>query len=639
MSMNNEELILAEYAECGIYEDLDSSYDGNESVGFKDFSPSQGKQVNGHTQKAATDIKKVPSCRELRRHSDSNHGRPLEDSQPNAEIVAVWQKRLSKEASIPDIVDEDPNIVIVTDDESENDNVDRKSNCVLNFDATAAEEIEDDEDRSLIGDNEIDNNENNPEVSDETRSCSHSDDHHDLRIQPTIEVDTEREETEREEVERAYDFDEFDCEEPEVENIENVPPNTTDDQFLEKEESSCEVLKRVRCGSIGTARTDVEDSTEWEGREAGRGVRIDLGKVKATPPYCEYNGDSVCCIPYDDCTGAGTGRSDEGSETTSDEKTERPVEMTHPTIENHSQNNGQRERESQKKILLPLYVAPERKHDSAVKGIVSFLKSDPCPCPPLGTRTRNPSILRGQTDGPVRNILKPKKQVLPMRVQKQNSQDMAAKLLKSRVDAAVMKKRQILRKLSIGESDTESQTNDGCYKDKDRERRRIASQNNNCLIPMGCYERRSREVPRDGASESRVQDPSRGSQSPNRSLSLINPTSLIVGPSVPAHASRPTQYPALSPARASLSPVRASAPHSQVNSAGGTCVGSGAGAGFKPAQGWGHGPGQGRPERERYCVSSLWHGECNSSIFTNSAPAFCYNVRYSIIIHFIELLH
>jgi hypothetical protein len=606
MSLNNEELILAEYAECGIYEDLDSSYDGNESVGFKDSSPSPGKQFSGQTQKAATDIKKVPSCRELRRHSDTNHRRPLEDSQPNAEIVAVWQKRLSKEASSPDVVDEDPNILIVSDDEIEEDNLGRQSNCALNFDATAAEEIEDDEDQFLIGDNKGDNNEINPEVADETRSCSHSDDHHDLRIQPTIEFDTEREKVEKEEVERAYDFDEFDCEEPEVENVENVPPNTNDDQFLEKAESSCEVQKRVRCESIGTARTDVEDSTEWEGREAGRGVRIDLGKVKA-PPYCEYDGDSACCVPYDDCT--GTGRSDEGSETTSDEKTGHPVavEMTHPTIENHSQR--ERERESQKKILLPLYAAPERKHDSAVRGIVSFLKSDPCPCPcpPLGTRTRNPSLLRGQTDGPVRNVLKPKKQVLPMRVQKQNSQDMAARLLKSRVDAAMMKKRQIMRKLSIGESDTESQTNDGCTKerDKERERRRSASQNNNCLIPMGCYERRSRDGPRDGASESRVQDPSRGSQSPKRSLSLINPSQ--AGSSLPAHASRSTQYPALSPARASLSPVRTSAPHSQVNSAGGTGVGSGpgtgvgagAGAGLKAAQGWGHGPGQGRPERER----------------------------------------
>ena len=634
MLMNNEEQILAEYAECGIYEDLDSSYDGNESVGFKDSFASPGKQVNGQTQKAATDIKKVPSCRELRRHSDSNHRRPLEDSHPNAEIVAVWQKRLSKEASIPDIVDEDPNIVILSDDESDNGNVGRKSNCVLDFDPTAAEEIEDDEEQSLTGGNEGDNNENNPEVLDETRSCSHSDDHHDLRIQPTIDIDVEREDIEREEVDRAYDFDEFDCEEPEVENVENVEnfenvenveivPPTTDDQFLEKAESSCEVHKRVRCGSIGTARTDVEDSVEWEAREAGigRGVQIDLGKVKS-PPYCEYDGDRACCLPYDDCT--GTGRSDEGNDTSGDEKTEHPSETILMGSHSHIR----------KRILLPLNVAPERKHNSAVHCAVSFLKTDPCPCPPLGAKTRNTSLLRGQTDGLVaRNILKPKKQVLPMRVQKQNSQDMAAKLLKSRVDAAMMKKRQIMRKLSIGESDSESQTNDGCNKekDKDRERRRSASQNNNCLIPMGCYERRSRDGPRDGVSESRVQDPSKGSgpghsQSPNRSLSLINPTH--AGSSLPVHASRPAQYPALSPARASLSPVRASAPHSQGNSSGGTGTGAGvavgAGVGVKPAQGWGHGPGQGRPDRERYCAVS--------------SVSYC-SVPYCTVLIIISLLH
>lgn len=200
--MDTEENIRAEYAACGVYEDLDSSTDGDETFGFKESKLSPNKTTTSISQSSGSFSRKVSQFRDLRRHSDDLSGRASDNSLPFVEAISERPDLRARSDSIADSIGDDPQLNGASDNETE---ISEDGIISHRITTHVDEEVEEDDDIAKVV-YQVDDI--HPEVSDKRNALSVVESIQNKKIEcPYNFNEGGKDETD----ESAYDSEEFEC--------------------------------------------------------------------------------------------------------------------------------------------------------------------------------------------------------------------------------------------------------------------------------------------------------------------------------------------------------------------------------------------------------------------------------------------
>lgn len=501
--MDTEEIIRAEYAACGVYEDLDSSTDGDEMFGFKESKLSPTRKTASSSQNSSTKSRKVSQFRDLRGHSDDICviERESGGSLPCVEAILEVQGLRARSNSITESVEDDPNIDGASDNESEVSEDGVTPEC---FTTTVDEEVEEDdvvkeveEDDVVKEVHKIDGIHPGELPSDKRNSHAAAEPHHDEGVECPDSLNAlngggrEGEEADESEYHGEVDEGAYDSEEFEFDGDGNGDDQETTVRghvteygqeltltqvdVSNGDKNSVGVLEElVVCESDVTA----QNKKEAEGRfcdTSGHDVEEHSLHLKELSPIDPQEPSS----PPVNMHGASNrirhkinvessvrwnGNTEERCDSVSEKRKNIPS-YTLPSILLEESGSGSRVDSSMRASNVSLYDlalngSPVRTEGAHTSYIVTYPCPHPHPRPQPPTahntyartevstssinkveETSNHRNVAQQKNVLTRNVLKAKKQGYVSRLQQQSNKEAAVRLLKGRVDAAMMKKR------------------------------------------------------------------------------------------------------------------------------------------------------------------------------------------------------
>ena len=478
--MDTEENIRAEYAACGVYEDLDSSTDGDETFGFKESKLSPNKTTASMSQNSGSLSRKVSQFRDLRRHSDDISGRVSDNSSPFVEAISEWPDLRAKTDPIADSACDDPQLNGASDNETE---ISEDGIISLRINTHVDEEVEEDDDIAEVV-YQVDDI--HPEVSGRKNALRVVESIQNKEIEcPYNFNDGGRDDTD----ESAYDSEEFECDGDDQDQEAMIRSHIIASD--EAETSTREIKKDGPQDSEQVHEGVMTCDSAFRMHEKNRseeGSLCEIADHNAEVDSSQQIVDEVC----DRLISSAASMSMHGAQN----------RMTHKlSAENNGRNRGNIDKQSNNIIekekhvnlsalssirnknitdtsipagnvsLYDLACNGSPQHVEGIRTSTSYIATYPYPCPyPC---PRPPSSLRDTTNliaeasasafsvskvqemmsnyrsvahhknslNPNRNVLKEKKQGYVSRIQQQSNKETAVRLLKGRVDAAMMKKR------------------------------------------------------------------------------------------------------------------------------------------------------------------------------------------------------
>ena len=444
MYMNQEELILAEYAECGIYEDLESSFDGNSSFGFRDSpsSPSQQVSVCQSQRTAATEIKRAPQLGEVLRHSDEGCRGPSNDVM--REKAYNWDK-FATDISGAEVVEDDPDIAVTSDDEV--DGAIDKQNSQLTLTPQCIDEIDEEENGSIC--NKGDEHGNGmcvpkpkdfslPVLRQESNDYNQFDDFADEADEAESAYDDENFDTEEEEPIVAIETEEKEIGLEEVDHTRGHYQEQAEDGVATDDDLTC---VRTQYDVEGAGAVEVEVEVGY--RSEGLLDNVLMEEKNIAPALCNRNASAS----YNESCSNSVSNSVSCRVSVSGRRPERRTSFSSDAISDDGL--GPVDTAARYRAATPCTdiecASPELRYSSYNR--VRY------PSLPLESGGSVTAVLGGKSEvasnmNTNRNVPKNgtrKKAVLPSRLQKQNNVSAAARALKNRVDANMMRKRQLAR--------------------------------------------------------------------------------------------------------------------------------------------------------------------------------------------------
>lgn len=514
--MDTEEIIRAEYAACGVYEDLDSSTDGDEMFGFKESKLSPTRKTGSSSQNSSTKSRKVSQFRDLRGHSDDVCviERESGGSLPCVEAILEVQDLRARSNSITESVEDDPNIDGASDNETEVSEDGVTPEC---FTTTVDEEVEEgdvakevEEDDVVKEVHKIDGIHPGELPSDKRSSHAAAELHHDEGVECPDSLNAlngggkEREEADESEYHGEVDEGAYDSEEFELDGDGN---GNGDDQettvrghvteYGEELTLTQEDVSNGDKNSVGAleglvvCESDVttQNKKEAEGRlfdTSGHDVEGHSLHLKAVSPIDPQEPST----PPVNMRGASNrirhkkkvessvrwnGNTEERCDSVIEKRKNIPSNSL-PSIllagsgSGSGSGTGSRVDSSMRASNVSLYdLALNGSPVHTVGAHTSYIVTYPCPHPhphpqpPTAHNTYARTEASTSSIGKVeetsnhrnvaqhknlltRNVLKAKKQGYVSRLQQQSNKEAAVRLLKGRVDAAMMKKRMNMSK-------------------------------------------------------------------------------------------------------------------------------------------------------------------------------------------------
>lgn len=477
--MDTEETIRAEYAACGVYEDLDSSTDGDETFGFKESKLSPSKTTTNISQNSGSFSRKVSQFRDLRRHSDDISGRASDNSLPFVEAISEWPDLRAKSDSIADSVSDDQQLNGASDNETE---ISEDGIISHRINTHVDEEVEEDDDIAEVV-YQVDNI--RPEVSDKKSSLPVVEFIQNKEIEcPYNLKDGGRDDTD----ESAYDSEEFECDGDDQDQeamirshviASDEAETSTRESVRDRPQESDQVHEGAMTCNSALRMYEKNKSEEGSLCEiAGHNAEEDslhqivdevCDRLISSAASMSMHGAHNRMMHKLNAVNNARSRGNIDKQSNIIIENEKYVNLSAlSSIRNKNMTNSSIPAGNVSLYDLACNGSPQ--HVEGTRTSTSYIATYPYPCPyPC---PRPPSSLRDTTDlmaaasvstfsvskvqempnyrsvahhknslNPNRNVLKEKKQGYVSRIQQQSNKETAVRLLKGRVVAAMMKKR------------------------------------------------------------------------------------------------------------------------------------------------------------------------------------------------------